>query len=63
MRQAAAAALIGVSILAHGFWRAGSRLHHLFGALTVLLAAPIACAGSIRRRAGAGPQDDGQGDG
>jgi hypothetical protein len=39
MRRMAMVLALALSTLAHGFWRAGDRLHHLFGGALVLVAA------------------------
>ena len=54
MRRLLASVLLAVSILAHGFWRAGNRLHHVFGGILVMLVAvvtlPISVVRYARRR-------------
>ena len=50
MRNLVASILLAVSTLAHGFWRAGSKLHHIFGAFLVVLVALIVFPVAIIRR-------------
>ena len=50
MRNLIASLLIAVSALAHAFWRAGSKLHHVFGAILLLSTAAVILPVSIARR-------------
>ncbi len=51
MKNLTASILLAVSILAHGFWRAGNKLHHFLGALLVTLFAVVVFLVAIFRRA------------
>lgn len=51
MRILTASVLLALSILAHGFLRAGNKLHHFFGAILVVLVAVIVFPAAIVRRA------------
>ncbi len=51
MKNLTASFLLAVSILAHGFWRAGNKLHHFFGAILVVLVAVVVFPVAIVRRA------------
>ncbi len=51
MRNLMVSLLLSTSMLAHGFWRAGSKLHHFFGAIFVVLVAVTVLPVSLVRRA------------
>ena len=51
MRNLMASILLATSTLAHAFWRARSKLHHVFGAILVLLVTVIVLPVSLVRRA------------
>lgn len=64
MKNLTASIFLAVSILAHGFWRAGNKLHHFFGTILVvfipLIVFPVAI---VRRAVGKkGNRDDGKGE-
>ena len=50
LRNLTASFLIAISALAHGFWRAGNKLHHFFGAILVVIVAAIVLPVSVVRR-------------
>ena len=50
MRGVAAVLILATSTLAYGFWRAGSRLHHVFGAVVILMVAMIAVPAALAKR-------------
>ena len=50
MRRVAAVLILAGSTLGHGFWRAGSRLHHVFGAAVLLLVAVSALPVALAKR-------------
>ena len=50
MRNLIASLLLAASTLAHGFWRAGSMLHHFFGVILVAIVAVIVLPISLIRR-------------
>jgi len=49
MRNFLAGLVLATSILAHGFWRAGNKLHHFFGSILVLLTAVLILPTSLFR--------------
>lgn len=49
-----ASILLATSTLAHGYWRAGSKLHHFFGAILVAIVAVIVLPISLITRAARG---------
>ena len=51
MRHFLAGIVLATSIIAHGFWRAGNKLHHVFGGSLVLLAAAIILPKAFVQRA------------
>ena len=51
VRNLMASVLLATWILAHEFWRAGSKLHHLFGVIFLVLVAVIVLPISLARRA------------
>ena len=54
MRNLIASILLATSTLAHGFWRASSKLHHFFGAILVAIIAIIVLPISLIRRTAQG---------
>lgn len=51
MRRFLASLVLVTSILAHGFWRAGNKLHHFFGGILVILVAALILPAALFRRA------------
>ena len=54
MRNLIASILLATSALAHGFWRAGNKLHHFFGAILVAIVAIIVLPISLIRQNSSG---------
>jgi hypothetical protein len=50
MRKKLTALLLSLSTVAHGYWRAGNKLHHIFGLILALLVALIMVPYSLFRR-------------
>ena len=51
MKNLTASILLAVSVLADGFWRAGNKLHHFFGAILVGLVVVFVFPAAIIKRA------------